>query len=216
MRETILGFLAWIMYKCLFVTWKIKIVEDPEMKGLIKNKKPFILAHWHGDELALIHLAKPYRIATLSSKSKDGSIMSFVLQKLGAQVVRGSSSRGAVSGLLGVIKLIRKGYSSSFAVDGPKGPRHKAKPGILEASKNLKAPIICGAAYSDRAWVFEKAWNKAFLPKPFAHICIVWQKPWDYLPKDTNPNDPALLEKIESSIHAAKQQASGIIAGTAG
>lgn len=184
------------------------------MQDFIKNKKPFILAHWHGDELALVHLAGRYRIATLSSKSKDGAIMSFVIQRFGGQVIRGSSSRGAVSGLLGIMKLIRKGYSSSFAVDGPKGPRLKAKPGILEASKNLKAPIICGSAHADRAWVFEKAWNKAFLPKPFAKVAIVWTKPWDLLPQEADATDPILLEKVEASIHAAKQQALGIIAGS--
>lgn len=214
MREKILGFLAWILYKSLLLTWRIEIVESPEMLDLLNNRKPFILAHWHGDELTLIHLAKRYRIATLSSKSKDGSIMSFVLQRLGARVVRGSSSRGAVSGLLSLMKLIRKGYNSSFAVDGPKGPRHKPKPGILETSKNLKAPIICGGSASDRAWTFEKAWNKAFLPKPFARVCIVWAKPWDLLPTDADANDPVLLEKVEASIHAAKQQAIGIIAGS--
>lgn len=142
--------------------------------------------------------------------------MSFVLKRLGAKVVRGSSSRGAVSGLLGLIKLIRKGYSSSFAVDGPKGPLHKAKPGVLETSKNLKAPIVCGAAAADRAWVFHKAWNKAFLPKPFARVVIVWNDPWELLPESANSSDPALLEKVESSIHAAKQQALGFIAGYQG
>ncbi len=212
MREKLLGFIVWVLYKSLWLTWKIEITEPPEMQTLIKNKSPFVMAHWHGDELALLHLSARYRIATLSSKSKDGAIMTYVLEKFGAKVVRGSSSRGAVSGLLGLFKLIRKGYCSSFAVDGPKGPIYRAKPGIIETSKNLKIPIICGSARADKAWHFEKAWNKAFLPKPFARVCIVWQKPWELLPSDTNPTDPILLEKVESSINAAKQQAVGMIA----
>ncbi len=198
------------------MTWKIELNESPEMLDFLKNKKPFILAHWHGDELALIHLATRYKIATLSSKSKDGSLMSFVLTRLGAQVVRGSSSRNAVGGLLALMKLIRKGAASSFAVDGPKGPLHQVKPGVIETSKNLKVPIICGSAAADRAWVFEKAWNKAFLPKPFARVVIVWNPPFELLPSDADANDPILLKKVESSINAAKQQALGIIAGTAG
>jgi lysophospholipid acyltransferase (LPLAT)-like uncharacterized protein len=214
-REKILGFLAWIFFSILVKTWKIQLIESEEMQRFLKNKTPFIMAHWHGDELMLVHLARRYRMATLSSKSKDGEIMAYVLGKLGAVVVRGSSSRGAVSGLLGLIKLIKKGHVSSFAVDGPKGPRYKAKPGIVETSKNLKIPIICGSAYCDRAWVFEKAWNKAILPKPFARLCIVWTKPFDLIPQDTDANDPILLKKVEDSLHAAKQQALGIIAGSA-
>ncbi len=212
MKDHIRGWLVWIFYKSLLMTWKIELVESPEMIDFLKNKKPFIMAHWHGDELALVHLSTRYKMATLASKSKDGELMSFVLNRLGATVVRGSSSRGAVSGLLALMKLIRKGHTSSFAVDGPKGPRLKAKPGILEASINLKVPIICGSAHADRAWVFEKAWNKAFLPKPFAKVAIVWDKPFELLPPESDATDPVLLEKVESSLHAAKQQAVGIIA----
>lgn len=216
MREKILAWIVWIFYKSLLMTWKIELNESPEMQDFVKNKKPFILAHWHGDELALVHLAARYKLATLASKSKDGGLMSFVLTRLGATTVRGSSSRNAVGGLLALMRLIKKGAASSFAVDGPKGPRYKAKAGIVEASKNLKVPIICGSAAADRAWVFEKAWNKAFLPKPFARVVIVWAPPYELLPEDTVPTDPALLARIETSIHAAKQQALGIIAGTAG
>ena len=186
------------------------------MLSLLKQNKPFLMAHWHGDELALVHLVKRYKVATLSSQSKDGTIMMIVLKLLGAAVVRGSSSRGAVSGLLGLMKLIRKGYMSSFAVDGPKGPRHKAKSGVLEASKNLSVPIMCVGAACDRAWVFHKAWNKAFLPKPFARISIVWLGPLDPPPKEADVYDQTRLQSLESTIHAAKQQALGIIAGSAG
>jgi lysophospholipid acyltransferase (LPLAT)-like uncharacterized protein len=214
-REKILGSLAWLLYRSLMLTWRVQVYEPPEMIEFLQKKQPFLMAHWHGDELALVQLVKRYKVATLSSQSKDGTIMTIVLKKLGATVVRGSSSRGAVSGLLGLMKLIRKGYMSSFAVDGPKGPLHKAKPGILEASKNLKVPIVCVGAACDRAWVFHKAWNKTFLPKPFAKISIIWAQPLPIVDLTADPADPKLLEKVESSIHAAKQQALGIIAGSA-
>lgn len=211
MRAWALGLLAFFVYKTLSLTWRVKIQEPEELKKLLKEKSPVLLAHWHGDELALIQLAKSYRIVTLSSHSKDGSIMTLVLNLLGAKVVRGSSSRGAVSGYLGLIRQIKKGYNCSFAVDGPRGPLHKAKMGVVETSKNLQIPIFCAGISYDRAWVFRKSWNQAYLPKPFAQLRIVWRGPLPIPPK-AQELDNAWLEKVESELCAARQQAPSFIA----
>lgn len=211
MRAWTLGLFAFFVYKTLSLTWRVKIQEPEELKKLLKEKSPVLLAHWHGDELALIQLAKSYRIVTLSSHSKDGSIMTLVLNLLGAKVVRGSSSRGAVSGYLGLIRQIKKGYNCSFAVDGPRGPLHKAKMGVVETSKNLQIPIFCAGISYDRAWVFKKSWNQAYLPKPFAQLRIVWRGPLPIPPK-SQELDNTWLEKVESELCAARQQAPSFIA----
>lgn len=182
------------------------------MQNRLAAKQPFLLAHWHGDELALIQLVGRYRIATLASNSRDGEIMTLVLKKLGASISRGSSSRNAVSGFMGLMKLIKRGANSSFAVDGPKGPIYKAKPGVVETSKKLQIPIFFAGVTCDRAWVFEKSWNKAYLPKPFANIRIVWRGPIQ-VPSDLPSEDETLwLSKVESELHSAKQQAQDFIA----
>lgn len=212
MKAWFLGHLAWILYQVLSWTWKLSIHEPPEMKQRLADKEPFLLAHWHGDELPLIQLARRYRIATLASNSADGSIMTVVLKRLGASVSRGSSSRNAVSGFIGLLKLIKKGHNASFAVDGPKGPVYKVKPGVVETSKKLRIPIFCAGISSNRAWVFEKSWNKAYLPKPFAKIHIRWHGPIQ-VPQFTDPQDETLyVSKVESQLYAAKQQAGDFIA----
>lgn len=182
------------------------------MKLRLSNKEAIILAHWHGDELALLQLTKRYRIATLASKSKDGAIMTLVLKKLGAEVSRGSSSRNAVSGFIGLIKLIKRGYSASFAVDGPKGPIYKVKPGVVETSRKLQIPIFCAGVACNRAWVFEKSWNKAYLPKPFSQITIYWSGPLQVPSTFEENSDEVWVSKVESALDAAKRQAGEFIA----
>lgn len=211
MRTWLLGHLTWLIYKCLSLTWKVSVHEPKALTERLSNKKAVLLAHWHGDELALIQLSARYQIATLSSHSKDGSIMTIVLKLLGAQVVRGSSSRGAVSGYLGLVRLIKKGSNCSFAVDGPRGPYHQVKLGVLEASRNLQLPIFCAGISCSRAWVFEKSWNKAYLPKPFARLKIFWTGPLE-IPNKEDELTEAWSEKVAHQINAAQRQAQGFIA----
>lgn len=182
------------------------MIEPPELQVLIGSDKPYILAHWHGDEMSLIHLARRYKIATITSTSKDGELMDFVLHRLGAVTSRGSSTRGAVNALKGLLRLMKQGHSTSFAVDGPKGPIHKVKPGVFEVSRLLSAPIFYCGVHVDRAWRFPKSWNQGFLPKPFAKLTILWSGPMPAVTKGQDPRDPKIASELEAHLHAAKQQ----------
>jgi lysophospholipid acyltransferase (LPLAT)-like uncharacterized protein len=182
------------------------------MKEDLHSKKAFLMAHWHGDELALVCLAPRYRLATITSTSKDGELMNSVLKWLGVKTSRGSSTRGGISALKGLLRLAKDGRNCSFAVDGPKGPLHKVKPGIFEVSRMMEGRIYVAGVACNRAWVFSKSWNKAYLPKPFARIYVHWSGPFGPVQRDEDPRSPALAENMESKLHSAKQQAIKVIA----
>jgi hypothetical protein len=186
------------------------------MQQALKNRKPFLLAHWHGDEIALIQLSRRYRIATMTSQSKDGQMMEVIIRLLGAKTTQGSSTRGGVGGLKGLIRLVRQGYNCSFAVDGPKGPIYKVKPGIFELSRLLDAPIYYAGVTCDRAIHVPKSWNKTYLPKPFAKIHIYWSGPMPSVTKDQDARDPQLALQLESVLHATKEQVLKVVAESKG
>lgn len=209
-RGLFLGFIIWVIYRTLSLTWRIKIQEPELMKQNISQKNPMIFAHFHGDELALIALTPIYRIATITSTSKDGELMTTVIHLLGGKTSRGSSTRGAVSALKGLIEICKKGANSSFAVDGPKGPLHEVKPGVFELSRLMKSEIYSAGVYCDRAWHFPKAWNKTYLPKPFAKIQIVWLGPTGPITKSDDPRSPELAKALQNQLFAAQQHAAKV------
>ncbi|MFZ3230091.1 MAG: lysophospholipid acyltransferase family protein [Pseudobdellovibrio sp.] len=213
-RGFLIGFIVWVIYKILSQTWKINIIEPEELKQRLSTKKPFILAHFHQDELALLTLTPIYNIATMSSKSKDGEIMATVLRLHGVKVSRGSSSRGGVSALKGLIEYCRKGSNSCIAIDGPRGPIYEPKPGVFELSRLLKSPIYAGGVSCDHAWHFPKSWNKTFLPKPFSKITVVWNKAFEPITKGQDPRSAELAKELQNQLFAARQQATYLLAPT--
>lgn len=207
MKQRLLGFLIYCFYQTLRFTWRVTLIEPDGLKDCVREKKPFILAHWHGDEIALLQLTPIYRVGTIVSQSKDGQMMDTVMKLLGAQTARGSSTRGGIGALKGLIRLARDGYPCSFAVDGPKGPIYQVKPGVFEVSKVLKSPVFwCGVA-CDRVWSFPRSWNKTYVPKPFARIIIQWHGPLPLLSESDDPRSLDLARRLETGLHAAKQQA---------
>lgn len=194
------------------MSWRVQIIEPETMKAALRKKKALVFAHWHGDELTLIQLVHLYKTATIVSTSKDGELMNTAIHLLGGKTSRGSSTRGGIGALKGLLQLMKAGYNTSFAVDGPKGPRHQVKPGVFEVSKLVQAPIFSVGVACDRAWHFPKSWNKAFLPKPFARVVIFWDGPFGPLAKDQDPRDFQLAQSLGRSIFLCQEEASKIIA----
>ncbi|WP_319759776.1 lysophospholipid acyltransferase family protein [Maridesulfovibrio sp.] len=148
---------------------------------LREQGKPLMFALWHSELFSLIGLGflKNLPLVTMASDSKDGQLITEVLECIGYEVARGSSSRGGMKAMLGVARGMRKeGKIGAITMDGPKGPRHKIKPGILAIAQKTGATIIPMRAYASAPVVYEKSWDRFELPKPFTTCKILAGEPF--------------------------------------
>ena len=165
------------------------------------------VAHWHGDELALVSRFGSLGLTILVSHSKDGEIMARATRALGYRVTRGSSTRGAVGGLLALIKAVRDGHNVVLAVDGPKGPRGVCKPGIVRVVQKAGVPLFPVGVASTRRFVFKKTWNQVYLPLPFSRQVIFIDKPI-YFPKKASAEEmDHHCRRVEEGLRAAHKKA---------
>ena len=207
-RKYVLPWLVYYFYRIWIATWRQTVVLAPAILQAEQEKRPVIFAFWHGDELVTIQFVTRFRIATMVSTSKDGDLINFVVQKLGGDSSRGSSTRGGVAALKGLVRLVRSGkHNASVAVDGPKGPIHQVKPGIFELSKLTSAQIVPMGVAVSSAKVFEKSWNKAFLPWPFARVVTVFTEPFPAVPREGSFSAEEWCEKLRTALFDARQQA---------
>ncbi len=159
---------AALLIKILVKTWRVRFFgPDPNaVKG------PFIFCFFHGNQAGLLAHPRVRPAVVMTSFSTDGELQNFILNRLGFHTVRGSSSRKGASGLKGIIRNIREGKDALFAVDGPRGPRGQVKAGALAAAKLTHTSLVPIAFSTDRAWIFERSWDRYTLPKPFAKVNI--------------------------------------------
>lgn len=206
-----LGTAIWLFYRLLVLTWRIRIVEHDSVSRARREGQSCVFAHWHGDELVFAQLAGAYRIATMTSTSADGELMDFVIRRLGGTAVRGSSTRGAKAALKGLVRLCRQGWNASVAVDGPRGPLHKVKPGVFQTARLTDAVIVpVGQAASSRH-VFENAWNKAELPWPFARVVVYFGATQSAPDSSAAMQEATIGDDLGERIHAASRYAETIL-----
>ncbi len=212
-QAEIVATFVYILFRTLSFTWKI--VEDPfpmDIDARLKKGEHVVFAHLHEDEWALLGAYANREMTSLVSLSKDGERMARFLNKLGFDIHRGSSSRGGSSGFISILRALKKRGTGklSFAVDGPRGPRRRAKKGIFKAAQLLNAPIIPAAVYVNRLWLFKKSWSMGFLPKPFAtiYVCYAPSLSTENIDLHVKRDDYAVLsETLESKLLDAKRLA---------
>lgn len=185
-----------ILMNFFFKTY-IKEIEGLEnIEKIKKENGKIVFGFWHGEQFFLIPYFANQKIGIMVSLSRDGERQAKFLSSMGYNPVRGSSSRGAVSGLIELINYVREGGWAGFALDGPKGPIFEPKPGIIKLSYKTGAKIIPLRVYSFKKWVLNKAWDKYFIPKPFSKVKISIRKPLE-LSGDEKEDLKRLKEALE-------------------
>jgi len=209
-QRIILPRLAWLFYRALSLTWRVQIIEDPQLAEYRLKQTPIVLAHWHGDSIVFIYppLVSSLHAATMTSTSRDGQIIDYLIYKAGGVTSKGSSTRKAVQALKGLIRLGRKGHPVFITVDGPKGPIYQVKSGVFKLSQSLNAPIFPAGTFCKRRWLFSKSWDKTCLPHPFAKMVILFDTPMPPVPKEVDPRSPKLARELCQAINNATQRAS--------
>lgn len=206
LQEYFLPYLIAPIYWLFTRTWRFE-ESGPEsvLQNYVRERKPCLYAHWHGDELVLIGYYSYRRLAVLSSLSKDGSIMARTLSLLGYQVFRGSSSKGGARGLIGLIRAVKKDSQAALAVDGPKGPIYMVKPGIVELAWKTGAPIVPIRTFSKYAWFIPRTWNKCYVPKPFTKVEVKYGEAIFSEEPDSKMRDAsitAICEKVKLALES--------------
>ena len=181
-------------------TWRLEVIEHPDFSKALK-KGAVAFAHWHGDEMVVLRLGRHYKCAAMTSTSEDGELMTRVLKYFGFGISRGSSTRGGARALVGMIKLVSQGYNASIAVDGPKGPRHKVKDGIFFLSKHSDVPIVPTGVAKASALVFNRSWNKTYLPWPLTRGVVFFGKPLVPITDTSEAGLHRAQEELELRLH---------------
>ena len=170
--------------------------EEGAQKTL--DERPRIASFWHSCMIPATYIWRDMGIRVMSSNSYDGEYMGRIIHKFGFVAVKGSSSRNAVRALLGLRRALEEGWTVAFTLDGPRGPRHKVKPGPVALGRSSGLPLTMFHAAVDKAWVLN-TWDRLMVPKPFSRVLVRFGK---LIPVPSDASD----EDVES--YTADLQAS--------
>ena len=175
----------WLLGK----TTRKRYVGTEELLACWQRGEQVILTFWHGRILLMLFPYRTYRsqkACVMNSVHRDGEIITRVLKRFGISAVRGSSTRGWMGGLKGMLEAYRQGYDLLVVPDGPRGPRYHAKPGVLQLARATGAPIF-PATYGAAWKTTVRSWDRLLIPFPLSRVTYVIGRPIR-VPADASAN----------------------------
>jgi lysophospholipid acyltransferase (LPLAT)-like uncharacterized protein len=167
-----------VLYRLWCVCLHVVETGREDIDRLDAEGRLLMFSLFHDELFALMHVRRDLRLATVVSRSRDGEYLARLLHSLGLKTARGSSSRGGLSALTGMERLMRgEQRHGVITVDGPVGPRHIVKQGAIVLAFRVPALLVPVRLFPRRAVVFN-SWDRFQLPLPFSRVDIVFGTPY--------------------------------------
>jgi lysophospholipid acyltransferase (LPLAT)-like uncharacterized protein len=167
-------------------------VGAEHIDALIASEAVCAPAYWHQHHVLCSTevrrwIGRGFKACFLISGSVDGEVPERIARAWGAEVIRGSANESGALALRDQHAMMKSGYSIVTTPDGPQGPQHELKTGVMLMARIGGVPIVPVACAADRAW-FLNRWDRFMIPKPFSRVAIGIGKPYA-IPPGTPVNE---------------------------
>jgi lysophospholipid acyltransferase (LPLAT)-like uncharacterized protein len=132
----------------------------------------------------------------MNSTHRDGEIITRALVRFGIRTTRGSTSRGAVAGTLGLMRALRGGATVALIPDGPRGPAGRAQAGAVELAATAGVSLY-PVAFSATRHIRLTGWDRMMVPLPGARIVCTIGEP---MRRDAGRLDKGTREQLRARL----------------
>jgi lysophospholipid acyltransferase (LPLAT)-like uncharacterized protein len=195
--------LASFIIRLLHLSIRPKIIGREHLEGCWGRGENPILSFWH-DQLLLMVLGYPGKsIRILISASKDGELIARVMKSFGFEAIRGSSTRGGRKAFKELVATAKEPIDLAITPDGPQGPRHHLKDGVVALARVSKRPVLPLTFVCSRGHRFA-SWDRFLMPFPFARGIYLYGEPVYYDPeRGTDHFRESLQLAMDANLKAA-------------
>lgn len=206
---TVAGVMGRYGLGALFRTLRVQRTGHHPILGPREERTPVIFVFWHGRLLPLIHVHRHQGVVALVSEHRDGEYLAGFLHHFGFGTVRGSSTRGGIRGLKGLVRAARRGWDLAITPDGPRGPNRELKLGALSVARLTGLPLVPVGVAVASAWRV-RSWDGLLVPKPFSTVRVAYGPP-SFVPRNAGQ---AEIDEMAASLQRSLGDLSGQVGDT--
>lgn len=195
-----------LLVRLLWASVRVRRVGEETPRAIKAEGGQYIMAFWHGSLLLMVFAYVGEKLTFLVSWHRDGELVTRVMAFFGMDPTRGSSSRGGIRALHGLLKKVKEGYDIAFTPDGPKGPARVAQLGVVQTARLSGLPVVPFAVAARRK-VHLRSWDSFLLPLPFTRLVFAYGEPLRVPREATEAELERFRAEIQERLNHAQERA---------
>jgi len=213
----VVGVVGWLIATALrlvYLTLRVRWIDPHDVVGAHARGQRVVWATWHDGivllPLMVVRVCPALRPRVALSWHRDGEIAAQAVRRFGVAVTRGSAALGWVGAMRGLLAANARGEDLVVVPDGPRGPRHEAKEGVVQLARATRLPVVAigiAAAPSRRL----RSWDRLQVPRPFARVTLVHGAPIPIGRDDA----AGALKAVQQALERTAAEAATLVEGAA-
>jgi lysophospholipid acyltransferase (LPLAT)-like uncharacterized protein len=157
-------------------SWYREISGLDYIQQALARQERVLVVFWHGKYVPLFVLLRGFDACILTTRSFRGDIIAAICKKFGYSSVEiPDHATMEISPILD--RISAEYHCLGMAADGPHGPCHSVKAGLVHFASQLQLAIIPASIAVRRKIVLKKRWDKMEIPLFFSRVCLVLGEP---------------------------------------
>lgn len=193
-------------------TARYQVEGQGHIRQVHATGRPLIIAAWHGMTMMLTgYIAAqedPSQYLLVVPDDPRGAVLSVWARRMEVTpfvISMQADSMVAARRLLALIRQMRQGKNLYLNPDGPDGPSHEPKQGVIFIARKAGALIVPAAAFTATGFRIPR-WDRYVVPFPFSRITVVLGSPLE-LALEAEPDGArvALRQRLNEVERAAEE-----------
>ena len=193
-----------VLLRLVKASWRTEYIGLDAIQQALDRQERLLFAFWHGKHVSLFPLVEGFDACILTSRSFRGQVIAGLCRRFGYHCVILDHHRGnELQELLD--ELLQTHRCLAVAVDGPLGPYHVARFGLVRLASRLRLTVLPLSITAERKFVMHKRWDKMVFPLPFSRVLLGVGQPFK-IPAEVQPDElKTWADKIQKGIENTDQ-----------
>ena len=199
--------------RMIFFTCRRKLVLFPGTNACDASiPDRFLYCVWHDLIVFPLFIDKLHHMSALVSRHQDGSYLSESMHLLNVQPYRGSTNHGGAQAVRQLLDVAERRHIT-ITPDGPRGPRHQLKEGIVFLASRTGMAIVPMACGCRRGFRIKGSWTDMLIPRPFTTIYGALDRPIHVPPNLSREQLADYTARVQQAMDRLHEQLDDWIAG---
>jgi lysophospholipid acyltransferase (LPLAT)-like uncharacterized protein len=175
-----------VLLRLAKASWYVELTGIDIIRQALDRQERLLVAFWHGKHVSLFPLVEGFDACILTSRSFRGEVIAGLCRRFGYHCIILEHQRGShLQEMLD--ELLQTHRCLAVAVDGPLGPYHVARFGLVRLASRLQLLVVPLSITAQHKLVMRKRWDKMEFPLPFSRVLLGAGKPFK-IPADVQPD----------------------------
>lgn len=206
----ILGWFGAVCLRVLHATWRVEDEGLARLDQMATEGERVLVTFWHGEYLPLFTMLRGRRGCVFTSHSFRGAVIRDICQRFGYECVQ-LPDDGGVKSLALMRRTLAAYVLGGVAVDGPLGPHHVVKPGVVVLASRADLVLMPMSTAGRHSWVLNRRWDRMALPILFTRVALVVGEPIRVPPKLDRQAISDWEDRVHQALDAVDQRAKTIV-----